>query len=56
MIIHARHQSPFLARNMLDDPDERDLLIYLPWAMRSQTAVTPRPTFGTPSASPPRVV
>jgi hypothetical protein len=30
MIIHSRHQSPFLARNMLDDPDERDLFVYLP--------------------------
>jgi S-formylglutathione hydrolase FrmB len=30
MIIQSRHQSPFLASNMLGDPDERDLFVYVP--------------------------
>lgn len=30
MIIRARHQSSFLERNMLGDPAERDLFVYLP--------------------------
>lgn len=30
MIIHSRHESPYLARNMLGDPGERDLYVYLP--------------------------
>jgi S-formylglutathione hydrolase FrmB len=30
VIVHTRHQSPFLANNMLGDPGERDLFVYLP--------------------------
>ncbi len=30
MIIQTRHSSPHLARNLLGDPDERDLFVYLP--------------------------
>jgi hypothetical protein len=30
MIIHTRHESPFLADNMLGDSDERSLFVYLP--------------------------
>jgi hypothetical protein len=30
MIIHTRHQSRFLEMNMLGDPAERDLFVYLP--------------------------
>jgi enterochelin esterase-like enzyme len=30
MIIHTRHESPFLADNMLDDSGERNLFVYLP--------------------------
>jgi S-formylglutathione hydrolase FrmB len=30
MIVRARHESPYLAANMLGDPGERDLFVYLP--------------------------
>ena len=30
MIVRTRHSSPHLARNLLGDPDERDLYVYLP--------------------------
>ena len=30
MIVRTRHSSPHLARNLLGDPDERDLFVYLP--------------------------
>src|SRR5260221_14755353 len=30
MIIHTRHESAFLATNMLGDATERDLFVYLP--------------------------
>jgi enterochelin esterase family protein len=30
MIVRTRHQSAFLGRNMLGDPGERDLFVYLP--------------------------
>jgi hypothetical protein len=54
MIIQSRHQSPFLAQNMLGDPDERDLFVYVPPAMRSRTAVSLLPTCCTPRARPPK--
>ena len=30
MIVRTRHESPYLADNMLGDPGERDLFVYLP--------------------------
>ncbi|HEY6398466.1 MAG TPA: alpha/beta hydrolase-fold protein [Solirubrobacteraceae bacterium] len=30
MIVRSRHQSPYLADNLLGDPGERDLFVYLP--------------------------
>ena len=30
MIVRTRHESAFLARNMLGDPGERELFVYLP--------------------------
>ena len=51
MIIHTRHESEFLARNMLDDSAEHDLYVYVPVGMKIRTVGMRPRSCCTPSES-----
>ena len=53
MITQARIESAHLAGNLLGDPSERDVYIYLLRDTEIPTAGTPRRTCSTPSVLPP---
>ena len=53
MIVHTLLESSHLAGNLLGDPSERDLFVYLPRATKNQIAGIRRPICCTRTARPP---
>jgi len=51
MIIHTRIESSHLAGNLLGDPSERDLFVYLPPGTRTRITGTRPPTCSTLTAA-----